>query len=608
MAEQLQFRRGTTAENAAFTGAVGEVTYDTQKKLLITHDGSTVGGFPGGGFLQSGAGAVPRTAEGKLKDIVSVKDFGAVGNGVADDTVALQAALDSGSQAILFPAGTYKITSSLSVATTKSLTIIGESAKIEAGTIMGHVLQVVVGAAIESVTVSGLVIDGQYVASTGIFIEADGGSVTRVTVENNIVQNFNNTTEVVSAFGIRVDALGAESVRVVGNTVKNVNRTQVNPGTIASVGIGVYSLVHGAVISGNHIENISSPAGDADADGVGVFSFNRLDDVHQSASPVITDNYFYNCKGRFVKSQCANMVVTNNRFEMAAFDCVDNFRFVDLQTGGGVISNNTGWWKPNIGTGTAAAFALITLRDFAVDDNQYIVSNNSIILNADLENFVFQWIPSTQVNPTHGTVKVSDNICSSEFDTYNLNDFLVATVDANTSFLDLVVNNNQIGHLQTGSLLRFYQTSLDPMSDAVTGPAIADILRVTLTNNTLTSDYPSTDLIQWETGDGGYPYMQHLMISGNTNFPRSEVICQGMDPALLPEGTSFYFSIDGTALGGLVNTPTNAPFNFARYVIVERPGEKFVRLTKYLGDGVAVYNTDGGASGYLYTSATALTF
>ncbi len=44
MAKTLQLRRGTTAENDAFTGAVGEVTVDTEKNTLRVHDGSTVGG------------------------------------------------------------------------------------------------------------------------------------------------------------------------------------------------------------------------------------------------------------------------------------------------------------------------------------------------------------------------------------------------------------------------------------------------------------------------------------------------------------------------------------------------------------------------------------
>lgn len=41
----LQFRRGTTSQNNSFTGAIGEITYDTDKDVLRVHDGSTAGGF-----------------------------------------------------------------------------------------------------------------------------------------------------------------------------------------------------------------------------------------------------------------------------------------------------------------------------------------------------------------------------------------------------------------------------------------------------------------------------------------------------------------------------------------------------------------------------------
>ena len=46
MAKQVQLRRGTTAEHATFTGAVGEVTVDTTKDTLVVHDGSLAGGYP----------------------------------------------------------------------------------------------------------------------------------------------------------------------------------------------------------------------------------------------------------------------------------------------------------------------------------------------------------------------------------------------------------------------------------------------------------------------------------------------------------------------------------------------------------------------------------
>lgn len=40
----LQLRKGSQAENAVFTGALGEVVVDTTRKTLVVHDGSTVGG------------------------------------------------------------------------------------------------------------------------------------------------------------------------------------------------------------------------------------------------------------------------------------------------------------------------------------------------------------------------------------------------------------------------------------------------------------------------------------------------------------------------------------------------------------------------------------
>lgn len=42
---QVQFRRGTTAQNNSFTGAAGEITVNTSNNTLRVHDGSTAGGF-----------------------------------------------------------------------------------------------------------------------------------------------------------------------------------------------------------------------------------------------------------------------------------------------------------------------------------------------------------------------------------------------------------------------------------------------------------------------------------------------------------------------------------------------------------------------------------
>lgn len=42
----FQRRRGTTAQHASFTGLLGELTVDTDKDVVVVHDGSTAGGFP----------------------------------------------------------------------------------------------------------------------------------------------------------------------------------------------------------------------------------------------------------------------------------------------------------------------------------------------------------------------------------------------------------------------------------------------------------------------------------------------------------------------------------------------------------------------------------
>ena len=44
MPTTVQFRRGTTAQNNAFTGANGEISVDTDDGRLVLHDGSTAGG------------------------------------------------------------------------------------------------------------------------------------------------------------------------------------------------------------------------------------------------------------------------------------------------------------------------------------------------------------------------------------------------------------------------------------------------------------------------------------------------------------------------------------------------------------------------------------
>jgi len=73
--------------------------------------------------------AINRAINEKLKETISVKDFGAVGNGTTDDTVAIQAAINAavlaGRGKVYMPTGNYLVSSTLTI-TGNNITIMGD--------------------------------------------------------------------------------------------------------------------------------------------------------------------------------------------------------------------------------------------------------------------------------------------------------------------------------------------------------------------------------------------------------------------------------------------------------------------------------------------------
>ncbi|WP_207460164.1 glycosyl hydrolase family 28-related protein [Azospirillum sp. SYSU D00513] len=65
-------------------------------------------------YVPPGTGAVSRPVRDKLSDFVSVKDFGAVGDGIVDDTLAIQAAI-AAAKAVHVPPGIYRIGNTLTL-------------------------------------------------------------------------------------------------------------------------------------------------------------------------------------------------------------------------------------------------------------------------------------------------------------------------------------------------------------------------------------------------------------------------------------------------------------------------------------------------------------
>jgi hypothetical protein len=91
-------------------------TYDQIKGPMAQADIVASSGSSLVGFIASGSGTSQRSVQSKLRDFVSVMDFGAKGDGVTDDTTAIQNAISaSAGRTLWFPAGSYKLTSAITV-------------------------------------------------------------------------------------------------------------------------------------------------------------------------------------------------------------------------------------------------------------------------------------------------------------------------------------------------------------------------------------------------------------------------------------------------------------------------------------------------------------
>lgn len=83
-----------------------------------------------GGITKRATGAEMAKGLNTINGIVNVRDFGAVGNGVADDTAAIQAAINSSTGVVFFPNGQYRVNGDLTASNRISLAGEGSASQI----------------------------------------------------------------------------------------------------------------------------------------------------------------------------------------------------------------------------------------------------------------------------------------------------------------------------------------------------------------------------------------------------------------------------------------------------------------------------------------------
>lgn len=125
-----------------------------------------------------------RNIQSKVSESVSVLDFGAKGDGVNDDSVAINRALNNvvrkGGGQVVFPPGTYSIASQLGtrwsgISTQNvSLDVIGVDATI-VPSVPIYSYGMYIGGDFRSITVKDLVFEGNYILTSALVIDGSGG-------------------------------------------------------------------------------------------------------------------------------------------------------------------------------------------------------------------------------------------------------------------------------------------------------------------------------------------------------------------------------------------------------------------------------------------------
>jgi len=125
---------------------------NAQTTVTVTGDGAAT--------VVSVGTAGPQGVAAASVYIANAKDYGAIGNGVADDTVAIQAALNSGRGEVYLPYGTYKTTTTLTVPTGVWFHGAGRASVLAGSAVSGAILKLydnygVGGASVEHIAISG---------------------------------------------------------------------------------------------------------------------------------------------------------------------------------------------------------------------------------------------------------------------------------------------------------------------------------------------------------------------------------------------------------------------------------------------------------------------
>lgn len=250
----------------------------------------------------------------KEYEAISVKEYGAVGDGVTDDTNAIKQAMTE-NKAVFFPSGVYKVTDTIANSTCEY--VVGYNAEIDFYNVRyGFILSA------KNIFVYGLILDCKNSSCCPINVNAGLASI----VSNCELRNTNNANfeSAYACMGIYAEGKG---INIVNNYIHDINRTLTSAGVIGSNGINAKILTT-ALIANNRVVTVECSNEDTDCDAIHTQEYNN---PQQNGKAIICNNFVKNVTGRFIKIQNKICEVYNN-------ECVNDydgsslfFKCVDVQ-------------------------------------------------------------------------------------------------------------------------------------------------------------------------------------------------------------------------------------------------------------------------------------
>jgi len=586
---------GSVAELKTVTAAVGTNVYLTQEGRagdFVVKSGTPPSDPQEGVYVVLDNG---NYAERINFQSVTPEMFGAVGDGVADDTAAVTAwwefpiskkgaageYLISGDGGLIFEVSDSSLIADLSNCVFNisaprgyflraDITTAGLSAYIVGGSIAGN------GNVARPLTIE-----------SSNDVQANVAWVRRF----NAIGVFGNTVLSYTSGVIGVSVSCQASLAVVDYcSVIGVNRDYVNPGLTASVGISVTNVVGLCFVENNSIDAVQSPAGDADADGISIFSRDKNSTGQQTIDIQVRSNRIRNAKGRFVKLQTTNAEVSGNTFLSTTGEIIIGFRAIDCQFGGCNIHGN--FWDLYAGVtgGSEAVFVLSQFKDIGNWESQTIVHGNKLVLERGLRYFAFAAITGGQ-----GFFNIKDNYVK-EIGGSITNAFAgidCQNIPAMDSFKTNIESNVYASDVDRVLLLVGDGFASNSSAATKFSYRIVD-------NENTKSPTSLVNAVVFVAGTDPSPAMSDFVIRNNITGGLHRLNSKFTDMDLLPSGNAFYYGTDGA--GGATGL-SNAPSGYVQYVHVNTDSQEQT-LSKH-NNGMFAKRITGSATWYQY-SGTAL--